>query len=227
MRCFPVPLVIAFAMLVLASSSAAAGPWPREAGQGFFAFTVEAPAQGGASPDRFRVYGEFGLRPRLTFAASVEHDAEGQRQEAALRWHPPDLPGNIAWGFSAGLRRTTEAGLWVNDEPRAHLGVSLGRGFDTALGNIWARTDVTAVFGRSPFGMLEREMELAAQIGLRHDDWIGMFGITQDRKDDTSKTRIRPALGYAFGPRLTLVGEAALSPGGQRQALGLSLWSRF
>ena len=219
-------LLLALALLVLGSIPAKAGPWPREPGQVFFALSVEAPTEDGAPARRFRSYGEAGLRPRLGFAASADYSAQSQRLSAALRWHPPDLPGNVAWGLSAGLRRATDAAAWT-DQRQAVLAVSIGRGFDTPLGSIWARGDLGAVFGLSPLGVLEREMELSAQIGLRNGGWIGMLAITQDRKPDSSTTSLRPALGYEFDPRLTLLGEAALSSDGERRAISLSLWSRF
>lgn len=212
---------LSFTALMLATS-AAAGPWPREAGQGFLAFSIEPPSQRGQRPNRVQAYGEYGLRPRLTLAAKVERHQHGHRQEVRLRWHPADLPGGVAWGLGGGLRLGNAPG----DDRRAIMGLSLGRGFDTRLGNIWARADVTALWGPALRGAAP-EWELAAQLGLNREGWIGMLGLTHDRLASGRHTRLRPALGYEFTPRLTLVGEAALAPGGRREGLALSLWSRF
>lgn len=220
-------VVLSIVLGLLATSPAAAGPWPREAGQGFLAFTFAPPGQGGQRPERLQIYGEYGLRARLTFAASIERHGSGTRQEVALRWHPPDLPGGLVWGLSAGLHRATAAGVGARAEHRALLGASTGRGHDTRFGNIWLRTDATAFIGPAQLGGLDYEMKLATQIGLRREGWLGMVAITHDHNRVGSHTRLRPALGYDIGRRLTLVGEATLTTGGRREALALSLWSRF
>ncbi|MCC5987642.1 MAG: hypothetical protein JJT95_08160 [Pararhodobacter sp.] len=232
MRNLVTPLATLRAMLALpaglavaalsAAAPATAGPWPREAGQGFFAFNLEPPARRGERPERQQAYGEYGLRPRLTLAAKLERRSAGQQREVTLRWHPPDLPGALAWGLAAGLRQGRAPG----DGRRALLGLSLGRGFETPFGNAWARADITALAASSPPGP-GREVELAAQIGLSHEGWIGMFGVTHDHGSDGTHTRLRPALGYEITERLTLLGEATLAPGGRREGLALTLWSRF
>lgn len=208
------------------TAPATAGPWPREAGQGFFALTLEPPARGGARPDRRQAYVEYGLRPRLTFALKLERRGASQQREVTLRWHPPDLPGGLAWGLAWGLAAGLRQGSAPGDGRHALLSLSLGRGFDTALGNAWVRTDIAALAAASPQGPA-REVELAAQIGLSHEGWIGMFGVTQDLGSHGRHTSLRPALGYEITERLTLLGEATFAPGGRREGLALTLWSRF
>jgi hypothetical protein len=201
---------------------ALAGPWPRAQGEGFLSFTSSLPAALRSRPDRMEAYAEFGLRPRLTLAAGLEFRPAAKRLDLLARWHPPDLPLGLVWGIGLGLRLTPDDSV----RHRAMLGLDLGHGFQTGMGNVWTRAGIRLLAGRGPDGM-ERDLDLSAQIGLRRGAWIGMVGLTQYRNRWGNQTRLRPALGYEVSPRLTLTGEAVLAPGIGYETLRLSLWSRF
>lgn len=221
----------ALVLAALAAAAASAGPWPREAGSGFAALALNTgPGIGPLRAVSVRTlsvrageaYLELGASPRLVLGGALAHGPDGPRRDLFARWHPRDLPGGLAWGLTAGLRLTPEVAL----QRRIMAGVDLGRGFDTALGNLWLRAGVRVLSGHD--GRARRmELDLSTQAGLRHGPWVGMVGLTQYRTHRGTQTRLRPALGRELSPRLTLLGEAALVPGAGLDELRLVLWSRF
>ena len=201
--------------LALLANPAAAGPWPRAVGEGFLSF-------GRTTGNGVQSYLEYGLRDRLVVELGLERGADGRRLDAALRWHPPDPGLGLVSGVSLGLRLRPEDPV----RQRLTLGLTLGRGFETGAGNLWARAGLQLLAPRHPL-IRRPELDLTAQIGLRTGPWLGMLGVSHYRNRFGSETRIRPALGREMHPRLTLVGEAVLDRSGRREGLNLSLWSRF
>lgn len=198
---------------------ASAGPWPRAQGEGFLSFGVgtDGAAQG---------YLEYGLGRRIVLALGAEHGRGARRLDAALRWHPPDLgPGNgsgIVSGISLGVRHLPHDPI----RNRATLSVDIGHGFDMAAGSLWLRAGVQMLMGQGAAAR-RPEWDLTAQAGLRRGAGIALLGVSHCRNRFGSLTRIRPALGHEVSDRLTVLGEAELTPAGRRVGLTLSLWSRF
>lgn len=209
-------------LALMAPLSAVAGPWPRAAGEGFLSFTTALPLTDRRGPDRLEFHAEYGLRPRLTLVAGGEARGGARRLDLALRWHPPDLPMGLAWGVTLGLRAAPDHAI----RQRATLALDIGRGAETPVGNLWVRLGAQALAGRGADGR-ETDLDLSAQIGLRRGAWIGMLGLTSYRNRWGNQTRLRPAIGYQFTPRLTLTAETVLARGIGAEALRLSVWSRF
>jgi hypothetical protein len=215
-------LILALCLAFALASAALAGPWPRDAGTGFAALSVERARLPLAGRGPMELYAEWGLPGRRVLALALAEGPGLRRADLLLRWHPPDPAPGLALGLTGGLRATPRDALrW-----RLIAGADLGRGWDTGAGNLWLRAGARLLPGRDAAGW-DLDLDLSAQLGLRRGDWMGLVGLTHYRSRTDRRTRLRPALGYAVSPRLTLVGEAALAPGAAVESLRLSVWSRF
>jgi hypothetical protein len=175
----------------------------------------------GWRPSGTEVYAEYGWRPRLTLVSALAWTSGYDRLDLALRWHPPDFPGDLRWGLTAGLRHAPQTAAPI----QAHLGVELGRGLAVGDSNLWVDAGMHLRGGPTPVGF-EVEVSTLARVGLQRGPWTGMLGVTHDRNRFAAQTRLRPALGYRIGG-LTLVAEGELTRRGSVQGLRLSLWSEF
>ncbi len=206
---------------ILAAGAAAAGPWPREVGGIFLSTTSTLPAAGDWRPLQTETYAEFGLRRRVTLGGSFTITTQLDQANVFARWHPPDLPGGLVWGVSAGVRYEP----WRAVTYRLMTGIDLGRGFDTSRGNLWMRGGVRLYQGTGYFGR-ELDTDLSSQIGWRGDRWLAMLGVTHATTRYGRYTRLRPAVGVRLG-RMMLVAEGVVPPGERIEAVRLSVWSNF
>ncbi|MFN4100396.1 MAG: hypothetical protein ACK4GT_11535 [Pararhodobacter sp.] len=214
-------LALACLLIWLVPLAAVANPWPREAGRGFLASSTTLDATAGWAQLRTETYAEYGFRPRLTLGGALAFAGDLERADVFLRWHPRDLPMGLVWGLTSGLRYVPTAGLPV----QVFSGVDLGRGFDTAAGNLWLRSGARIYRGYGEMGTA-LAAELNAQVGLRRGRWLGYLETTHFQTEWTSRTRLRPALGVEIGP-VTLLIEAILPPGGAVEQVRLGVWSGF
>jgi hypothetical protein len=134
MRCRPATILFSFALWLAAGSAAVAGPWAREAGETFLAFSVPADAPavslvaGGAVLDRYAsLYAEHGLGRRMTLGAQLGRGGTDREAVVFLRYTvtAPEAPWQLAFDGGVGFR--TEAAS--ADRRLLRLGASVGRGF--------------------------------------------------------------------------------------------------
>lgn len=212
-------LAFLIALALLIPGAARAGPWPREPGQTFLSATANL------SPDSVlflsEFYAEFGLTPHLTIGGAVQVSTRLDHYELFARWHPATPPAGLALGLMSGLRYVPDSSAPL----QPFLGVEIGRGTETPLGNIWMQAGVR-IFAAQASSGIEYATDWTSQVGLRRGRWIGMIGLTHYRTRFNALTRLRPAVGVRLG-HLTLVAEAVIPPDGQLESVRLGLWSEF
>lgn len=135
MRCRPATIPVAVALWAGAMAAPGlAGPWARDDGEGFLAFSITANSPvtalmtGNVLLDRYAgLYGEFGLGRCMTLGAQIGRSETVEDAVVFLRYTltAPEASWQIAIDGGAGLR--TETGQ--ADQQLARLGLSVGRGY--------------------------------------------------------------------------------------------------
>lgn len=147
-------------LLLLLPSLAMAGPWPREKGQVFLAFSSSVTAQPTGPSSYYSLYFEYGATDTLTIGvdAGMDHLGHGAQFVFARK---PIIATDRPWRYAASL------GLGqVHNGSRDTAvlgGLSLGRGFESKLGGGWFVVDAQTQFRDSGLAALKADITL----GLR------------------------------------------------------------
>ncbi|MFD1882128.1 hypothetical protein [Paracoccus pacificus] len=127
--CRPYTARLIAALILLTPPPAHAGPWPRDAGTTFLAFSVEGDRNRNAYAG---LYGEYGLSARNTLGFELGYtDAE---EISGLIWFQRTLDGGEGpdrWAVSLGVGAVGRGGSF---DPVGQVGMSWGRGFDAIPG---------------------------------------------------------------------------------------------
>lgn len=242
MRCRPATILFALSLWFGGALPALAGPWAREEGEVFLAFSISADSPavsvivGDVELDRYTsLYAEYGLGHRLTLGAQVGRGGTGREAVAFLRYTvtAPDAPWQFALDGGVGVR--TEAA--TADRRLLRLGVSVGRGFGgldaprwwlplrheggwvtlDAAGLFDAETQDTIWQAEATIGMtLSQRLRLMLQ--LKAEEW----------PDSTPAYTVTPGAAWSLNDRTTA--QVGLRMGlGEEPTLGLTLglWRSF
>lgn len=120
----PRPIRVLVLVFMLLAAPAQAGPWPREVKGAFLSFSGERDHQGNR---HFGLWGEYGLRPRLTLGLDLGHS---RGETSALIWLQRTLDdgqGPDRWSVSSGFGAVERKGELM---ALAQAGVGWGRGFE-------------------------------------------------------------------------------------------------
>lgn len=236
----PRRLACRLAILVIGLGGAAqAGPWPREQGQHFLSVATERDRDGN---NHTGLYGEYGLRPRLTLGYEIGHTNQGET--SALIWLQRSLDdgegaNRLALSFGTGaLMRDGET------MPMAQLGASWGRGFAGIWDGGWLAADLRVKLagsmaalmpGANPaeMGYLTPELTTKADLtlGLRPRPstmLIGQLRLERRRDADLSARLAASVVHDLVGPVKAEFGiiEPLNGAGGER-ALKIGSWLSF
>jgi len=243
MRCRPATFLFPLALWLAAGAlPASAGPWPRDEGEIFLAFSVSADSPavalvtGDTVLDRYAsLYGEYGLGRRLTLGAQVGRGGTEREAQVFLRYTvtASEAPWQFALDGGIGLR--TEAA--TADRRLLRLGAAIGRGFgglDTPRWWLplrhdggWVTLDATGLFdldtedviwqAEGTLGMALSD-RLRLMLQLKAEEWP---------QSDRAYT-VTPSAAWSLTDRTTA--QAGLRMGlGEDPTLGLtlSLWRSF
>jgi len=243
MRCRPATILAPVALWLAAGSTPAlAGPWARDAGEGFVAVSVlaDAPAValilGEGVLDRYvSLYAEYGLGHRLTLGAQAGRGETAEEAVVFLRYTvtAPDAPWQIALDGGVGLR----TGAATADRRLLRFGAAIGRGFGgldaprwwlpmpheggwvtlDATGLVDIDTEEVTWQAEGTLGMALSD-RLRLMLQLKAEEWPG---------SDPAYT-VTPGAAWALNDRSTA--HLGLRMGmGEDLTLGLSLglWHRF
>jgi hypothetical protein len=121
------------------AAPAAAGPWLREAGEGFLSFSVEAVGSGNQAGSAFAtVYAEYGLSERITLGFDLGGSEDDLYKTVIFAKSP------IPW-LDADLKGAMELGIGMTrDQMILRPGISLGRGFPLGTASGWMVIDTLA-----------------------------------------------------------------------------------
>ena len=208
---------------ITCATSAAAGPWLRDEGTGFLAFSSELH---GSTNVEGGIYAEYGLRPNITLGGkiNVEMGPLGIGDQEILAFvrqpfGPKDKPWLAAYDLGLGYRRGNNT-----DETVAYIGVTVGRGFAWRGKNGWLTFDTSM---EQPFGTASALYKIDSTLGISlHDHWKGMFQIFIAASEDDTDATLAPSViwspkngknSYQFGLELE---EGRVSA-------RLSLWRDF
>lgn len=211
--------IILLLVAVAAALPAAAGPWPRERGEGFVSFS--------ASRDRHEVYGEAGLGRGWTASAKLafSHRPQADRAEEALvhLWRQVrqgDGGSSLSLGIGAGVRSIAPGRA---AQPVGALSVAWGRGFGGPMAP-WVTAEATVEGGR-PGRAAKIDLTLGVKPGER---WLAMAQVQHwHPASGPSRSRLELTGGLRVG-ELTFLAQPSVGLGGQGdRRLRFSLWSRF
>lgn len=203
-----------------------AGPWARQAGEGFLAFSVtsDSPTTGLITGDvqfdsHAGLYGEYGLCHRLTLGGQIGQSETAEDGVIFLRYTltPPDATWQFALDAGAGQR--IEPGR--PDRQLARLGLSIGRGFGG--GDLpfwpgrshhggWVTLDATGLYDTNSADLI---WAVEGTIGLSLTDrWRVLLQAKVEEWPDADPSHsLMPGLAYALTDRTTLQIGARLELG--------------
>lgn len=243
MRCRPatIPVILGLWVSPMAQPGVA-GPWAREAGEGFLAYSVvgEAPRtdilMGHFVPDTYAsLYGEYGLGRGLTLGAQIGRSATLEEGAIFLRYTltQPENPWQFAFDGGAGLRRDAGGA----ERMLARLGLSVGRGFGAhptptwwmpiAHDGGWVTLDAVGMIDTTtadPMWQLESTLGFSVSDRLR----VMLQAKVEETFDGRTIRTLAPGAAWSLTERTTA--QIGMRFGlGERPTIGLSLglWHRF
>lgn len=158
MRLVSIMLALAF---LLTAPPAAAGAWLREQGTGFLAVSATLRHLPGGLRHETALYGEYGLRPRLTLGIDIDNRSDLVGHALGFLRLPLAATGNgtrLTLDLGAGAH--FDNGAWA---PMTRATLSLGRSLATGWGDAWIGLD--AAYERR-FGRPQGAIKLDAALGL-------------------------------------------------------------
>ncbi len=182
------------AMVIVASTPALSGPWPRGEGNGFLSFGYEITADTGTLglplSESLTGYFEYGLGKKLTFVLDANRDDDPQSRGAVaqLRYSLSAPDRTHQWAVSGGVGNDTRAS---GSDSLSVFGASWGRGFESRWGGGWATVDVQYRFGGdASLGKVD------GTVGIRPTDNSIVFGQIQISDPQTGETTARLSVNY-------------------------------
>lgn len=247
MRCRPATfLTCAFLSAVPAGGGVLAGPWARDAGEGFVSLSLSgdgpaaALAAGESTLDPYAgLYAEYGLGRRFTLGAQFGRNHDAEEGVVFLRYTitAPDAPWQIALDGGVGLR----TGAAMADRRLLRLGASLGRGFDGAdrapqrrwpwpafsHDGGWMSLDVTALVD---IDTQDTIVQAEGTVGLALSDRLRLMlqAKAEEWPDADPIYTLTPGAAWSLTDRSTLQAGVRLGLGDEPTlGLSLGLWHRF
>lgn len=243
MRCRPAtfPVILGLWVSPMAQPGMA-GPWARDAGEAFLAFSVTSDSPtaevvtGNIVLDTYAgFYGEYGLGRGLTLGAQIGRSDTVEESVIFLRYTltAPDRPWQFAVDGGAGLRRDAGAAERV----MARVGLSVGRGFgESTTGRWWLPLAHDGGWiALDAVGMIDTMTadpmwHVEGTLGLSLSDrWRVMLQAKAEEtlSGDTIQT-VTPGAAWSLTDRTTAQFGARFGLG-ERQTLGLTLglWHSF
>lgn len=237
--CRPLSLiaVLVLGISVLCAGTGLAGPWPRGAGNVFFASEVAVDRQGGADRLSHRHYLEYGLTDHLTIGAKVEQqtgwDNPAQLPPLARFYGVPVQSGLFLRVHMGEVVARTPVALEVQvahnaplDGDRVRLAAHIGHSFEVLDVAAWARLGASA--GLSDGGE-QGQRDITAQLGVtilpRVRAWVDAGRIFTD---DVRLSRMTVSAAVDVTKRFSMtVGYDRTFGGWHESGWRLGVWSSF
>ncbi len=221
MRCAALCLALVLSM----TTSAAAGPWPRGAGNVFLGPKLVQTEDWRAA----EFYGEYGFTERLTLGAKLTwRDDDIRDVELFSRWHLHDLGGAHPVSVEFGTRARLSDDL-LERRPRATAALHYGMGFAQPLHGGWLTVTLRGT-QPPPADTLSRVIvDLDAELALRPiERGILSARVEQHFAAGEGYVTLVPGLGWEFGESATVMAQGTFDPSGDAEpGLRLGLWLDF
>ncbi|UWQ21808.1 hypothetical protein [Jannaschia sp. W003] len=210
--------ILLLALFTLLPAPANPGPWPRAEGEIYALGFV----QGGSDPWA-RLYAEVGGPRRLTFGLDLGGHLQGPEAERRVRAFlrvpldvlPAPWRAAVETGFGQDMPRS------ARPVARASLGVSAGRGFETAMGGGWTAFALRAEAAAD--GTAPTRLTASAVAGIRPaEGWTVELGAFAESEGDDTSVTLAPTVQRAMGGIGDLRLGVALSEDGAALRLGLA-----
>lgn len=148
-------------ILLLLTSAASAGPWPRAEGEGFLSFSLDVDAIE-FEDNFFSFYLEYGLSRGRTLVIDRQERGDEIAKTFALIRYPigsPDRKLKLAYDVGIGS---------VDDHIAGRLGLSVGRGWSLGKSSGWWTVDSRALlFDDGENGIFESDFTFGVQLTPR------------------------------------------------------------
>lgn len=220
-------VLLVFLALSWLPGAALSGAWPRAEGTTFLSFSQFSDMDDAAATmDRFTaIYLEYGLSETLTFGLDAGRSGNGNGEVLAFVYHPLDLGG-------ADWKLTVKAGLGARSENTRteailQIGVSVGRGFQSRVGNGWIALDSSATL-RTDTGGLVVKSDLTIGLTLAEATKVIVQFQTGKYPDKDPYLKLAPALVHRIGPNLNVeIGAYANLVGAGNPGIKIGTWWEF
>jgi hypothetical protein len=200
------------------AAPAAAGPWPRDAGQFFFSVTHSIPTGAGANGES-AVYGEYGLGNDWTLGVDAGLGTTGFHR-AALFLRRSHAAGAHRFAWELGVGVATAPGA---SEIRLRPGLSWGMGIARPLPG-WFSVDL-----RGDLGPGEARGKIEATVGVKPTRRLmGLVQLQVDAVSGKTAVHLAPAAVWELRPGLNVeIGVRAGVSDGAGSSLRLGTWLSF
>lgn len=225
-------LVLLITALLFAPAASEAGAWPREVGKTFVALSFSGAADpldlaaGEIKLDGYTAaYLEHGLTPRLTVGIDAGRGDGGSYSALAFARYPVGpTGGKTIYALKAGVGHSTLGG---QGGMVAALGLDIGRGISTDLGNGWLGLESWASYNvrRQSYTV---KADLTA--GLTLNDHTKVMVQMQLGRNSASGSYVRlaPSIVRRFGKSTSVeLGVQAGLIGDRKVAIKLGTWLEF
>lgn len=244
MRCRPATILLVLGLwATVMAGQALSGPWPRDPGDVFLAFSVgsDSPTSALAVGDpvfdtNTGLYGEIGLGRRLTLGGQIGQSETAEDAVMFLRYTltPPHMEWQAALDAGAGLRRETGR----PDRDLLRLGLSIGRALSgsdmrpplqpfrydggwitlDAVGLLDHRTSEVIWQAEATLGLSVSD-RLRLMLQAKAEEWPGADPVYT----------VTPGAAWSLGTRTTAQIGLRLAQGAQETTTGLTLglWHSF
>ncbi|WP_163847132.1 hypothetical protein [Pseudooceanicola aestuarii] len=204
---------------MLLASQAVAGPWPRGAGQTFFAASVRMQQNvDGEYKPNIAYYHETGISRRLTFGADIGGSIAGL--DKAVAFLSTHLPTTGAWAIGLDM-----GGGMISEEPVVRPGFSFGRKLARKSG--WLTIEGAVEY--SP-RIAETDWKLDLTYGFQQREGLKYYVQVQSGQPHAQPTFLRVAgsVTYRIAPRTWLdVGVSSRVVNSDPVRVKLGIWRSF
>ncbi|MEM9009773.1 MAG: hypothetical protein AAGE18_00990 [Pseudomonadota bacterium] len=228
-------LLLLFA--ALAPGMAMAGPWPRAVGETFAAFSVSRNLSPGsafigqtdfdAQKTSTGLFLEYGLTERWTIGAQ----GDLSRDDGSFTGSGAVFARRFLHRWENGVLIAAGASLGADVRPdRTDLSIApfltVGRGFESPLGNGWATADLSVEIGTATTAVFEGSATVGLNLGNRWLAFIDTFGEAPAMTE--LQLTIAPSVAVRVGERRHLAASVFTNVIGEAETgFRISLWQRF
>ena len=218
-------LALSLALVIAATTTAHAGPWPRGAGGVFLAPKLLV-------TDDWRgaeLYGEYGYSDRLSFGGKLQwRDDDIHTAELFSRWHLHDLGGahpvSVEFGTTARFSDAIEDRI-----PRATGALHFGMGFERPWQGGWLSLSLRGTQPPPSDTLSSVIVDLDAELGLRPiERAILSVRVEQHFAGGERYATVVPGAGWEVTGAATLMAQGTFDVTGDAEpGLRLALWLDF
>jgi hypothetical protein len=221
-------------LLCLAATPAASGAWPRAEGEKFLSARTDFNVNDMGAPIAASVYGEYGLRNRITLIgqfSSADAPWLGSRASLSVQYALSPEHWRHKFAISGGVSAPPDTmGLMLDTQIETAL--HWGLGFESRYGPGWATITARVLqpIALQPSTDTKIITDVYGVVGVRpQEGWMTMISTSRYENSDGVTWKVSPSMGYELREKAWIVPNVTREFGGgdDQTTLGLAIWLTF